>query len=147
MGVLASRYLKLHHTPTPFSLQSSGSRLVQMIDLVPSSGWLLYIKALCPNLVSRSERTLARFQQLPRVPAVSYVECCIVLMTNMATGSLLQASESVPRTSLECWRIEVKNAIHFWRYLDESESLQHPQSTVEKYFLGLPTACIPTFRS
>lgn len=70
-----------------------------------------------------------------------------VLMTDMATGSLLQPSESVPRTNLERWRIEVKNAIHFWRYLDESESLQHPQSAVEKYFLGLPTACIPTFRS
>lgn len=70
-----------------------------------------------------------------------------VLMTDMATGSLLQPSESVPRTDLERWRIEVKNAIHFWRYLDESESLQHPQSTVEKYFLGLPTVCIPIFRS
>ncbi|MCJ1265881.1 hypothetical protein MMC22_005763 [Lobaria immixta] len=63
-----------------------------------------------------------------------------VLMTDMATGSLLQPSESVPRTNPERWRIEVKDAIHFWRYLDESESLQHPQSTVEKYFLGLPTS-------
>lgn len=65
------------------------------------------------------------------------------LSTNTASDSLLQDSENVPGTNLERWRLHVKDAVLSWQYLDESESLQHPQSTVEKYFLGLPTACSP----
>lgn len=68
------------------------------------------------------------------------------LSTDMASDGLLQDSEKVPGTNLEQWRLHVKDAVLSWRYLDESESLQHPQSTVEKYFLGLPTACSPAIR-
>lgn len=60
----------------------------------------------------------------------------------MATNSVLSVSDTIERTALERWRLEIKDAIHYWRYLDESQSVQQPQSTVEKYFLGLPTACV-----
>ena len=63
----------------------------------------------------------------------------------MATDALSHVSDSVPGTDLERWRLDCKDAIHYWRYLDKNESLQRHQSTVEKYFLGLPTVCFPAF--
>ncbi|KAL4808151.1 terpene synthase [Aspergillus unguis] len=37
------------------------------------------------------------------------------------------------------WRLIVDEGVHQWRYLGEVDSARQPQSTAEKYFLGLPT--------
>lgn len=49
-------------------------------------------------------------------------------------------SGEIPFTDYSLWRLEADDGgRHVWRYLSEEEASKWPQSTVEKYWLGLPT--------
>ena len=45
----------------------------------------------------------------------------------------------IPGTELSQWRLDVDAGVHRWRYVDQEEAKERPQSTAERYFLGLPT--------
>jgi hypothetical protein len=45
----------------------------------------------------------------------------------------------IPKTELSQWRLDVDAGVHRWRYVDQEEAKRRPQSTAEKYFLGLLT--------
>ncbi|KAL4892017.1 terpenoid cyclases/protein prenyltransferase alpha-alpha toroid [Aspergillus ambiguus] len=46
---------------------------------------------------------------------------------------------SIPKTDPQRWRLDVNEGAHHWRHVEEEEAARRPQSTAEKYFLGLPT--------
>lgn len=48
---------------------------------------------------------------------------------------------TIPHTDPTRWRLHTYEGVHNWRYVDNIESTSQPQSTPEKYFLGLPTVC------
>lgn len=50
---------------------------------------------------------------------------------------------SQQKTDRSRWRLEVgEGNRHVWHYLKSDEDIQKwPQSTADKYFLGLPTVC------
>lgn len=45
----------------------------------------------------------------------------------------------LPATDLGRWRLQTSEGSYRWRYVSAEEAQQHPQSTAERYFLGLPT--------
>lgn len=47
----------------------------------------------------------------------------------------------LPATDLRRWRLRTSEGSNRWNYISEEEAQQHPQSTAEKYFLGLLTVC------
>jgi len=50
-----------------------------------------------------------------------------------------QKSEIVERTDYSRWRLRDDHSRHTWHYLeDDEEAEKWPQTTTDKYFLGLP---------
>lgn len=48
------------------------------------------------------------------------------------------------RTDYSRWRLLNERGRHTWHYLEDEEDAQDwPQTTADKYFLGLPTVCVP----
>ena len=48
------------------------------------------------------------------------------------------------RTDFSRWRLLDERGRQTWQYLEDDEDIKEwPQSTADKYFLGLPTVCIP----
>jgi len=48
------------------------------------------------------------------------------------------------RTDYSRWRLLDERGRQTWHYLeDEEDAKEWPQSTADKYFLGLPLVCIP----
>jgi len=56
----------------------------------------------------------------------------------IATG-VDQKSSSIERTDYSLWRLRVKHGRQTWHYITPEEAKSWPQSTPEKYHLGLPT--------
>lgn len=49
------------------------------------------------------------------------------------------------RTDYSRWRLLDERGRQTWHYLEDDEDVKEwPQSTADKYFLGLPTVCIPS---
>jgi hypothetical protein len=58
---------------------------------------------------------------------------------------MARTEDELPTTDPERWRLELDHGAHSWRYLSERDLKRAaPQSTAEKYFLGLPIVSFPT---
>lgn len=67
-------------------------------------------------------------------------------LVNADSDSVLDQDSSVnrpklaERTDFTRWRLCDKDGNHTWQYLEDDEAVNEwPQSTADKYFLGIPT--------
>lgn len=56
----------------------------------------------------------------------------------------VQGELTEPKTDLRRWRLLDEQGRQTWHYLRTDEEVKEwPQSTADKYFLGLPIVCFP----
>jgi lanosterol synthase len=63
-------------------------------------------------------------------------------------GSHVDRQVRSTRTDYSRWRLRDERGRQTWEYLETDEEVKEwPQSTADKYFLGLPTVCTPLCRA
>jgi lanosterol synthase len=62
-------------------------------------------------------------------------------LSNGAIATGVEQSFPVERTDYSLWRLVVKHGRQTWHYLTPEEAKEWPQSTPDKYHLGLETVC------
>lgn len=61
------------------------------------------------------------------------------------TAGLIKTTDGHEKTDYTRWRLKDDRGCQTWHYLQTDEELKAwPQSTADKYFLGLDTVCLPT---
>ena len=61
-----------------------------------------------------------------------------------ANGQTSIQERNATRTDYSRWRLLDERGRQTWQYLEDDEDVaEWPQSTVDKYFLGLPIVCMP----
>ena len=65
-------------------------------------------------------------------------------MGSIANGGLKQTVGADPTTDHRKWRLLDDHGRQTWHYLEsEEENKSWPQTFADKYFLNLPTVCLP----
>jgi hypothetical protein len=59
-----------------------------------------------------------------------------------AQKPIIKTPKLLKRTDYSRWRLLDERGRQTWHYLEDEEDIEDwPQSTADKYFLGLPTVC------
>jgi hypothetical protein len=61
--------------------------------------------------------------------------------SNGAVATGVEQPFRIGRTDYSLWRLVVKHGRQVWRYLTPEEAKEWPQTTPDKYHLGLETVC------